>query len=175
MQTIRDILEPPTPEAATAFTLRRHRPGDMGWIVHRHGVLYFEEYGWDERFEGLVARIVSTFVDKYDPKLERCWIAEREGAIIGSVFLVRKSTTVAQLRLLFVEPSARGLGLGNTLVGECIDFARRAGYKRLMLWTHSNLEAARHIYIRKGFTLRRTHSYRAFGHKLKSEIWDLKL
>lgn len=177
MKTIRGILEPSsgTDRAAERFTLRRHRPGDMGWIVHRHGVLYHREYDWDERFEGLVAGIVSTFIAKYDPKLERCWVAERDSEIIGSVFLVKKSKTVAQLRLLFVEPSARGLGLGNRLVTECIDFARKAGYRKMMLWTHSNLEAARHIYVRKGFTLGKVNSYRAFGHDLDSEIWELVL
>ena len=177
MQTIRGILEPPPPRdrAADNVTLRRHRPGDMGWIVHRHGALYFQEYGWDETFEGLVAGIVSTFIAKYDPDVDRCWIAERDGAILGSVFLVRRSKTIGQLRLLFVEPSARGLGLGNRLVTECIDFARRVGYRKMMLWTHSNLEAARHIYIRKGFTLVKVESYQAFGQDLDSEIWELPL
>jgi DNA-binding MarR family transcriptional regulator/N-acetylglutamate synthase-like GNAT family acetyltransferase len=176
MRTIRDILEPEkTPPDAASFTLRRHRPGDMGWVVHRHGTLYYEEYGWDEKFEGLVAGIVARFIEKYDREHERCWIAERDAAIIGSVFMVRKSPTVAQLRLLFVEPSARGLGLGNRLVDECIEFAREVGYRKITLWTHSNLVAARHIYQQKGFTRVHVESYHAFGQELENEVWELPL
>lgn len=175
MRTIREILEPDHERRDSGFTLRRHRPGDMGWVVHRHGILYFDEYGWDETFEGLVAGIVATFIEKYDPECERCWIAEREGAIIGSVFLVRKSPTVGQLRLLFVEPSARGVGLGGRLVDECIDFAREVGYRKITLWTHSNLEAARHIYQLKGFRRVHVESYRAFGQDLENEVWELPL
>jgi DNA-binding MarR family transcriptional regulator/GNAT superfamily N-acetyltransferase len=177
MDTIHGILEPRPRSGASrsSFTLRRHRPGDMGWVVHRHGVLYFQEYGWDETFEGLVAKIVAAFLEKHDPNRERCWIAERDGEIIGSVFLVRRSATVGQLRLLFVEPGARGLGLGHRLVDECIEFARRAGYRRMMLWTHSNLTAARQIYVGKGFRLVKEESYHSFGHDLVSEYWELKL
>ena len=161
--------------SADRYNLRGPRPGDLGWIVHRHGVLYADEFGWDERFEGLVAGIIASFAKHNDPERERCWIAERDGEIIGSVLLVRRSQRVAQLRLLLVEPSARGLGLGGRLVDECIHFARNAGYRKLTLWTHSVLIAAREIYKRRGFVLTGEEHYKAFTKDLVSETWELKL
>lgn len=174
MHTIEELLGE-TPKPNGDFILRSHRPGDIGWVIHRHGAIYAQEYGWDERFEALVAEIAAKFVQNLDPTGERCWIAEKEGATVGCVFLVRKSATVAKLRLLLVEPSARGLGVGNGLVNECIAFARQAGYRKITLWTQANLYAARHIYKKCGFQLVHSQPYQDFGHDLVSETWDLKL
>jgi DNA-binding MarR family transcriptional regulator len=155
--------------------LRAHRPGDIGWVVQAHGEIYAREYGWDERFEALVAGIVAEFIAGFDPSRSRCWIAEIDGERVGSVFVVPQSRSVAKLRLLIVEPGARGRGLGRRLVQECIAFARSRGYRRLVLWTQSNLEAARAIYRGCGFELKKREKHATFGVKLTGEYWDLQL
>src|SRR5262245_51647548 len=147
----------------------------MGWVVQRHVALYAEEYGYDAQFEALVAEIVAKFVQHFDPKRERCWIAEREGESVGSVFLVKGSETVGKLRLFLVEPSARGLGIGTRLVDECVRFARSVGYEKIQLWTQSELLAARRIYARAGFRVIEEEPHHSFGHDLVSETWELKL
>ena len=174
MHTIEGLLGA-RPEGTAAYVLRPHQPGDMGWVVHRHGALYAQEHGWDEQFEALVASIVAKFIQRYDPKRERAWIAEKDGEIVGSVFLVRQSATVAKLRLLLVEPRARGLGIGARLVGECVRFARQAGYRKITLWTNSVLRAARRIYESAGFRLVHRERHRSFGHDLVGETWELPL
>jgi DNA-binding MarR family transcriptional regulator/GNAT superfamily N-acetyltransferase len=178
MATIRGSLEPrlrPARQIEEPYTLRSHRPGDMGWIVHRHGALYQAEYGYDERFEALVARVVADFIEHLDPARERCWIAERNGETVGSVFVVAKSKHVAKLRLLLVEPSARGLGIGKRLVDEVVQFARGAGYRKVVLWTQSELTAARRIYHAAGFRRVREESHRSFGTPAVAEVWELEL
>ena len=175
MRTIETALSPAS-AAATAFVLRPHRIGDWGWIVARHGTLYAKEFGWDESFEGMVAGIVGGIVERFDARRERVWIAERDGFAMGSVCLVAQSRRVARLRLLLVEPGARGLGVGRALVEECPRFARQAGYRKITLWTHDVLVQARRLYERAGFKLVRSEPRRRrFGVDLVSETWELAL
>jgi len=171
MRTVENLLE----KKAPSVTLRAHRPGDIGWVVQRHGALYAAEYGWDERFEALVAGIAANFINQLDPQRERCWIAEADGEPLGCVFLVQQTNATAKLRLLLVEPRARGLGLGRRLVRECIAFAREKGYRKLVLWTQANLAAARGIYKAEGFVLRSTEKHKSFGARLTGEYWELRL
>jgi GNAT superfamily N-acetyltransferase len=163
-------------ETQPEVTIRSElRPGDMGWIVYRQGLLYAEEYGWDMRFEALVATIVAQFIEHYDPAHERCWLAELNGEIVGSVMLVKQSDTVAKLRLLLVEPKARGHQIGARLVNECIQFARQAGYQKITLWTNNVLLAARRLYQKAGFQIVREEPNRSFGPELIGETWELAL
>ena len=175
MSAIQGLLEKEKQDEPR-IVLRAHRPGDMGWVVERHAVLYHEQDGWGPRFEALIAEIVRDFLENLDPKRERCWIAERGAERLGCVFLVKQTRNVAKLRLLLVEPGARGTGLGRRLVEECIAFARQSGYRRLVLWTHAHLDAARAIYRKTGFRkLPKTEAHNTFGPRAVSEYWELEL
>jgi DNA-binding MarR family transcriptional regulator/GNAT superfamily N-acetyltransferase len=178
MDTIESLLggdAAPDPNARRHYDLRAPVPGDFGWVVKRNAELYAQEYQWTEPFEGVCAQIVADFANKFDPKRERCWIAEMDGDNIGCVFLAKESATVARIRLLLVDPKARGLGLGKRLVDEAVRFAREAGYRKITLWTHSVLTAARHIYQEAGFTLTRSDKHESWGRPVVSEHWDLDL
>ena len=174
LETVESLLDEP-PEKRVPFTLRPHQPGDLGWIIRRQTQLYATEYGWDGTFEAMLAEISAKFIRKFDPKSDNCWIAERNGEIAGSVFLVRAGKTTGQLRMLYVEPSARGLGIGQSLVAACIADARAKGYKKLMLWTNDILVSARKIYIAAGFRLIREEKHDSFGKKLVGQFWSLDL
>ncbi|HYB86956.1 MAG TPA: helix-turn-helix domain-containing GNAT family N-acetyltransferase [Streptosporangiaceae bacterium] len=173
MASIRELIGPAPPPAA--FVLRPPAPGDLGWVVQRHGALYAAEYGWEASFEALVARIVADYAARDDHRGEAAWIAELDGEPAGCVFCMRKTGTTAQLRLLLVEPRARGLGMGGRLVGECVSFARRSGYREIVLWTNDVLHAARRIYQRAGFQLISAQPHHAFGHDLVEQDWQLPL
>ena len=174
MQTIETLLDP-QPENHPPYLLRPHQIGDIGWVIRRHGMLYAEEYGWDETFEAMAADVAAKFIREFDPKYERCWIAERNGENVGAVFLVRQSDDVAKLRLLIVEPSARGLGIGRRLIEECIRFAKLKGYRKITLWTNDILTAARHLYQQADFRLVQAEPHHSFGHDLVGETWELDL
>jgi DNA-binding MarR family transcriptional regulator/predicted GNAT family acetyltransferase len=179
MRAIESILAPdatgaPQP-SITPYILRAHRPGDMGWITYRQAVLYQEEYGWNEEYEALVSEILAKFIRNFDPKWEHCWIAEKDGEVVGSVFAVKKDATVAQLRLLYVDPRVRGLGIGKRLVDECIRFSRQKKYRTLTLWTNSVLKSARRIYEASGFQLVKEEPHHSFGKDLVGQVWELSL
>jgi DNA-binding MarR family transcriptional regulator/GNAT superfamily N-acetyltransferase len=182
MAGIERLLDPAAARDAPV-TLRPHRPGDIGWVVSRHGALYAGEFGWSDAFEALVARIAADFIDRFDPAREACWIAERDGIPLGCVFLVQARDDAthapidgsAQLRMLLLEPAARGLGLGKRLVDECERFARAAGYRRIVLWTNASLLAARGIYASAGYVLTHSEPHHSFGHDLVGETWEMPL
>ncbi|MDP2448860.1 MAG: bifunctional helix-turn-helix transcriptional regulator/GNAT family N-acetyltransferase [Polaromonas sp.] len=175
LATVQRLLAPDTSPAPQNVVLRDPQPGDMGWVVQQHGEVYAREYGWDSTFEALVAEIVAGYVRQHQPDWERCWIAEVDGERVGSAFVVRKSKTVAQLRLLILTPQARGLGLGAHLTDECLAFARSKGYKKMVLWTNSCLDSARALYARRGFQLVKSEPYSGFGKDLVGETWELRL
>ncbi|MCG8604638.1 helix-turn-helix domain-containing GNAT family N-acetyltransferase [bacterium] len=174
MAAIEELLHV-SEKPVTAFLLRPHEPGDIGWITYRHGVLYAEEYGFDETFEALVAEILAKFIQNHEPKRERIWIAEWDGERVGSIMLVDAGKGVAQLRLLLVEPKVRGKGLGARLIDECIKLSKRQGYRKIKLWTQSNLLEARHLYTKAGFEIVEEKSHHSFGHDLIAEIWERNL
>jgi DNA-binding MarR family transcriptional regulator/GNAT superfamily N-acetyltransferase len=169
MDAVRDVLTQAPP--STGFVMRAPRPGDLGWIVQRHGALYAQQYGWDESFEALVARIVAEYAEHHDPRREAAWIAEVDGEPAGCVLCTRREDDVAQLRLLLVEPRARGRGIGARLIEECLRFAQRAGYDRITLWTNDVLHEARRLYERAGFELVESAPHHAFGHDLVEQTW----
>jgi DNA-binding MarR family transcriptional regulator/N-acetylglutamate synthase-like GNAT family acetyltransferase len=177
MARIETLLEPAAADAAKlrVALLREPAAGDIGWVVQQHGEIYWREYGWNVGFEALVADIAAQFIRKFQPAWEKCWIAELAGERVGAVFVVRKSATTAQLRMLILAPKARGLGLGARLTDECIAFARGKGYRKLVLWTHSCLTAARGIYAARGFKLVKSEPYEGFGQQLVGETWQLRL
>ena len=175
LETVERLLGDRRKPGESSYMLRPHQPGDMGWIIHRHGVLYAEEYGLDESFEAMVARIAATFIENFDTRRERCWIAERDGEVVGSVLLVKDGEEIAKLRLLYVEPKARGLGIGSRLVSECIGFARRARYHKITLWTNGVLVSARRIYQAAGFRLVKEEPHHSFGQDLVGQYWELAL
>ena len=175
VDTVRRLLDDTPEQPRTPYLLRMHQPGDMGWIVYRQAILYSEEYGWDGTYEALAAEIVAQFLKNYDPKWERAWVAEKDGERVGAVFVAKASDEIAKLRLLHVEPEARGLGIGRRLVEECVRFARQAGYQKMTLWTQSNLQAARHIYKQAGFQVVRELQHHSFGKDLTAETWELAL
>jgi DNA-binding MarR family transcriptional regulator/GNAT superfamily N-acetyltransferase len=175
MATMQQLLDPHGTVAGRTVVLRDPLPGDMGWVVQQHGEIYWREYRFNSEFEALVAGIAAKYIEKFDPRCDKGWIAEIDGERVGSVFVVRRSATIAQLRLLIITPDARGVGLGGRLVDECIAFARGKGYRKLMLWTQRNLLAARAIYRSRGFLCVKSEPYPAFGRKLVSEVWELKL
>lgn len=158
-----------------SYQLRQPKPGDLGLIVHKHGAIYAQEYGWNEHFEALVSQIVADFITHFNPAKERCWIAEMEGEVVGSIFIVEESDKIAKLRLLLVDPKARGFGLGTKLVEECIDYSKNVGYEKIMLWTNSVLKEARHIYEKTGFKLVNEEKHHSFGQDLIGETWELTI
>lgn len=174
VQTLHRVLGDKA-EPTTAYLLRQHEPGDLGWIVYRQAILYTEEYGWDGSYEALAAEIVAQFIKNFDPKRERAWVAEKDGKRVGAVFVAKESDEVAKLRLLHVEAEARGLGIGKRLVEECMRFARQAGYQKMTLWTQSILYAARHIYKQAGFQVVREQKHHSFGKDLTAETWEIDL
>ena len=175
MKTVQALLAPSSQVAIRTVILRDPKPGDIGWVVQQHGEIYAREYGWNSEFEALVADIAGKYLKHYRPDCEKCWVAELDGLKVGAVFVVRKSATVAQLRMLILASEARGLGLGGQLMDESIAFARSKGYKKMLLWTNSGLVAARAIYAKRGFKLIKTEPYHGFGHDLVGETWSLGL
>jgi GNAT superfamily N-acetyltransferase len=175
MTTAQALLAPSAQATTHTVILRDPKPGDIGWVVQQHGEIYAREYGWNSQFEALVADIAGKYLKNFRPDCEKSWVAELDGVRVGAVFVVRKSATVAQLRMLILTPEARGLGLGGRLTDECIAFARSKGYKKMLLWTNSGLVAARAIYAKRGFKLIKTEPYHGFGHDLVGETWSLRL